>query len=805
MRYKLFALLLAMSLAVGVLPVPVQAEYASASARAEVSDEEKNRAAAQEVIDLINAIGEVTYTPECDKKIKAAQKAYLELKKEQRALVTNIDKWEEANVVYHQLEMEHREELAKVLPLIRRLAALNPIQLSKKEELVKIRTDYNALKPFAQEYAKNYHGTNFVAMLEKAEAELQELESAEAAKAVENLIAKLGPVANTQACGNAIAAARKAYQDLDAVAQKKVSAEAVTKLEKAEQELASLQAKEAEKLIDAIGEVTYTDACKKKIDAALEAYQKLTPAAIAMLPAEKLAAMKAAEKAWRDAADSEEQADAAAKALAEKLDKLGTVTLEKGETIRQLRREYDGLSTLAQTKLKELNGKQYVALLEAAEKTLAELEEKASYQIPPLPPMEEAKTGNSITLVTIPVNSNGARVQYSMNGGVSWQYSPIFTGLTPNTSYSFVARYDAVGNKKASESSKAQTITTTAAQEVRPQPQQPVPGWDPYEDGSSSQTTVTPEGTLVETIQLSDGTMRTTEQRRNGSTSEISGTPTGSTGMVVTDASGRVVEAAVKISPKSVAAVPYKAPVRLPVRLPVGSSKQFASSLRVEIPAGGAKLELPLRYATPGTVVSLTHGDGTEKLLKKVKSTGYSLIFQLNASGTLKVYNNSKYFWDVPAGHWAAGAIEFVTSRELFNGTGNGAFSPTVPTTRGQLMTALARLDGADTSGNAIRKGMDWAKAHGISDGTNPAGTMSRQQLATMLWRYAGSPHSDYVIQGRDGWAIAEYARPAMAWAMESGILSGYGDGSLKPEGTASRAHVAAMVQRYCTALAEND
>jgi len=140
-----------------------------------------------------------------------------------------------------------------------------------------------------------------------------------------------------------------------------------------------------------------------------------------------------------------------------------------------------------------------------------------------------------------------------------------------------------------------------------------------------------------------------------------------------------------------------------------------------------------------------------------------------------------------------------MTARELFNGKSATHFAPNDSTTRGQLMTVLARVDDADTSGNAIQKGTEWAVEKGISDGSNPGSTITRQQLAVMMWRYAGEPESNHSISHHtDAHHVSAYADTAMRWAIEHGIMSGYADGSLKPHTNASRAHVATMMQRFC-------
>ena len=81
--------------------------------------------------------------------------------------------------------------------------------------------------------------------------------------------------------------------------------------------------------------------------------------------------------------------------------------------------------------------------------------------------------------------------------------------------------------------------------------------------------------------------------------------------------------------------------------------------------------------------------------------------------------------------------IDFTTSRELFNGSTATAFHPAGTTNRQQVWMILARLNGSTPADMAAAR--TWAVDNGISDGSNPTGTMSRQQLAAMLYRYAQS------------------------------------------------------------------
>ena len=244
--------------------------------------------------------------------------------------------------------------------------------------------------------------------------------------------------------------------------------------------------------------------------------------------------------------------------------------------------------------------------------------------------------------------------------------------------------------------------------------------------------------------------------------------------------------------------------VELPITpVPAASSSRQAEELEITIPKNTTvKVEIPVRNVTPGTVVVIVHADGTEEIVRTSVVTKNGVALELTGSATVKVYDNSKFFTDVPAANWASDAVAFASSRELFNGTGADTFSPNAPMTRQMLMTVLARLDGTDTSGNAYAKGMEWAIRNGVSNGSDPEGKITREQLATMLWRYAGSPSVSGRMTGfADADQISGYAEDAMLWATKAGIIGGKGNGQLDPKGCATRAEVAAMLMRYCNTL----
>lgn len=164
-------------------------------------------------------------------------------------------------------------------------------------------------------------------------------------------------------------------------------------------------------------------------------------------------------------------------------------------------------------------------------------------------------------------------------------------------------------------------------------------------------------------------------------------------------------------------------------------------------------------------------------------------------------------FTDVPSTHWAHDAIEYVVDKDLFAGTSATTFSPEGTMTRAMLWVVLARMDGVDTSktngGAWYQAGLDWAVKNGISDGTNPNNNITREQFASMLYRYAENAGEDITADTSelnkfiDTINIASYALEPLAWAVENGIVSGTSSDTISPAGNATRAQVATMLMRY--------
>lgn len=166
-------------------------------------------------------------------------------------------------------------------------------------------------------------------------------------------------------------------------------------------------------------------------------------------------------------------------------------------------------------------------------------------------------------------------------------------------------------------------------------------------------------------------------------------------------------------------------------------------------------------------------------------------------------------FDDVSDNAWYASAVRYAVENGLMNGTGTGKFSPAASTTRGMVMTILARMAGADTSGTPwYAAGMNWAKANGVSDGTNTTASVTREQLVTMLFRYAAAHGMESVTleenlsRFTDKASVSAWAVPAMNWAVGQGLIEG-SNGLLRPQANASRAEVAAILMRFAQKIAK--
>ena len=170
-------------------------------------------------------------------------------------------------------------------------------------------------------------------------------------------------------------------------------------------------------------------------------------------------------------------------------------------------------------------------------------------------------------------------------------------------------------------------------------------------------------------------------------------------------------------------------------------------------------------------------------------------------------------FQDVGQNDWFAGAVRYVTGKSLMNGESTTAFAPNENMSRAMLATVLYRMSGetaeADSSFRDVSSSayyaaaVSWASSEGIVNGTgadafSPNASITREQLAAMLYRYAGEPSVSADLSAyTDTVDISPYASKAVEWCVAKGILSGESATRLAPQDTATRAECAAMLQRF--------
>ena len=180
-------------------------------------------------------------------------------------------------------------------------------------------------------------------------------------------------------------------------------------------------------------------------------------------------------------------------------------------------------------------------------------------------------------------------------------------------------------------------------------------------------------------------------------------------------------------------------------------------------------------------------------------------------------------FLDVNEGDWFYDAVAYAYENGLMDGVGGNRFAPNSETTRAQLVTILYRLEGQPAvsgdlpftdveAGTWYTNAVGWAAQNGIVNGVGddtfaPGNDLTREQLVTILYRYAESKGYDVSASADlagypDGEAIQAYAREAMAWAVAENIIRGMEDDTLKPAGNASRAQIATILMRFCEGVA---
>lgn len=317
------------------------------------------------------------------------------------------------------------------------------------------------------------------------------------------------------------------------------------------------------------------------------------------------------------------------------------------------------------------------------------------------------------------------------------------------------------------------------------------------------------------TVKNPDGsTTTTTTDAATGTVTETTEYTDGTTTSISTDKDGKT-QTQVKLSQAAVeAAQKENEAVSLPIPA-VNAAEDNAPVVEITLPGGGnaVKVEIPVKNAAPGVVAVVVDPDGTETVVKKSAVTKDGVALVLKGGATVKLVDNSTAFSDVPVSSWAKSAADFVSARGIFKGTGHNAFSPDSTMTRGMLAVVLYNMedspahafDGAfaDVGESWYTDAVHWAAEQGIVTGYGdgrygPNDAITREQLAVILWRYAGSPAAEGGdLPFADAGQVSSYAVEALCWAKEQGIVNGVGNGQLMPKGLTTRAQAAQMLMNF--------
>ncbi len=258
------------------------------------------------------------------------------------------------------------------------------------------------------------------------------------------------------------------------------------------------------------------------------------------------------------------------------------------------------------------------------------------------------------------------------------------------------------------------------------------------------------------------------------------------------------------------------------VAVTLSASEDGSTTLNVTV--NGESADVTVKAALPAVedsqVLVLVKEDGTEEVIRKSLVEDGTAYAYLPAGSTVRAVDNSMEFEDV-GDSWYADYVDFVSSHGLFIGVSETEFAPQDNMTRAMLVTVLFRLEAEPDGFTGLKFGdvkdgswyadaVAWASETGLVNGTDrgfePNENISREQIATILYRYAQYVDLDTGAKGdvtrfSDGSEVSSWASDAMTWAVGVGLFEGDGAGSLNPKGDASRAEVSALMLRLVKLL----
>ena len=222
--------------------------------------------------------------------------------------------------------------------------------------------------------------------------------------------------------------------------------------------------------------------------------------------------------------------------------------------------------------------------------------------------------------------------------------------------------------------------------------------------------------------------------------------------------------------------------------------------------------------------LTVTDASGNVIDVEKVNNTTYTFVMPGSKVTVEAVFAPTTVepsdlpFTDVSTSDWFYGAVKFVYENGLMDGVGNNLFAPNATLNRAMAVTILYRLEGSpavttDAGFNDVAAGtwytdaVNWAAANNIVNGVegnnfDPTGSLTREQMATVLYRYAQYKGADVSASGDlsgfvDSANVSSWAADAVKWAVGSGLVNGVEGNALAPQGTSTRAQAATVLMRF--------
>ena len=448
-------------------------------------------------------------------------------------------------------------------------------------------------------------------------------------------------------------------------------------------------------------------------------------------------------------------------------------------------------------------------------------------QSAPAAPTLASRSSHSLTVNAIAASASGAPAEYSIDGGQTWQRETTFTGLSAATSYEIVARYAETDSHSASPASAALTART-----------------------ASSHSPSTPEGPSGPSTGDSSGWDAILDQLENAENGEITidmGDETKVPAEILESLAGKDVEISFDLGnvqwTVNGADIPTDADFTdldlrvdldtsgIPVNV-INAITGEVGTVQITLAHDGEfgftmTLTAPLGKETAGYWANLYHYDERAEALNfeaaaKIDQDGsvtipfshasqYAIVIDTHSHAAVDV---SDIFTDVAPNAWYKDAVQYAYAGGLMTGVFADAFAPEQTTTRAMIVSILARLEGvesaqaagfADVNDEWYATAVNWAANVGVVNGYEdntfrPNQPITREQLAAILMNYSAYKGQDVSARADlDNYTDqpSAWATETMSWAVAEGPISGVTADQMQPQGNATRAQVAAILQRF--------